>query len=95
MRNYLVLGDYNACCDRCGFKFKASMLRLEWTGLRVCQQCFEVRHPQTMLRVPEDNPSVPWSRPEATDVFVDVAYPLSTEDDVWIYLESGVVLNTN
>lgn len=33
--------------------------------------CFETRHPQDFLRVPPDNPAVPWTRPESADVFLD------------------------
>jgi hypothetical protein len=70
MRNYLVLGDWNAICDRCGLKFKASMLKKEWTGLMVCSHCWEPRHPQTLIRVPEEQIATPWARPEAEDVFI-------------------------
>ena len=36
----------------------------------VCSKDYETRHPQDFIRVPADNPSVPWARPEAADVFV-------------------------
>ena len=35
-----------AICDRCGFKKKLHDLRKEWTGLKVCDACFEPKHPQ-------------------------------------------------
>jgi len=35
-----------AICDRCGFRFKYSKLRKEWTGFRVCSECYEPKHPQ-------------------------------------------------
>lgn len=73
-RNHLVLGDYNAICDVCGLKFKASNLRKDWRGLMVCSNDFEQRHPQDFLRVRADDPSVPWARPEPEDVFVQVCY---------------------
>lgn len=68
-------GDWNAICDRCGHKFKASQLRPEWTGLRVCSgsgtnDCWEARHPQLSVKAVPDKQSVPWSRPEADDVVV-------------------------
>lgn len=62
--DYLKLGDWNAICDRCGFKYKASQLRHEWTGLYVCQECWEPRHEQDFVRGVEDDPSVPWTRPD-------------------------------
>lgn len=66
-RNYYKPGDWNAICDRCGFKFKASELRLEWTGLRVCEDDFELRHPQDFLRAKVDKINVPWVRKEAPE----------------------------
>lgn len=71
MRNYLELGKWNVICDRCGFEFKNDELRKEWTGLMVCSKCWEPRHPQTLIRVPKDDPSVPWSRPEPPDDFAE------------------------
>jgi hypothetical protein len=73
-RNYLELGKWNVICDRCGFKFKNDELQKEWTGLMVCCGCFETRHPQTLIKVSEENPSVPWVRPEPEDVFITVNY---------------------
>ena len=39
--DYFILGAWNAICDRCGFKFKNSRLRKEWTGLMVCNDCWD------------------------------------------------------
>ena len=68
-------GQWNAICDRCGFKYKSSKLKREWTGLMVCHgpetnNCFEPRHPQDFVRGRMDDQSTPWSRPEPPDVFV-------------------------
>lgn len=30
-------------CDRCAFKFRLNTLRAEWTGLRVCSECWDPR----------------------------------------------------
>ena len=27
-------GQWNVCCDRCGFQYKSRQLRKEWNGLR-------------------------------------------------------------
>lgn len=97
MRNYLKLGDWNAICDRCGFKFKASMLRREWTNLMVCSRCFEVRHPQDLLRSRRELESVPWSRPEPSDVFVSPGDAILTEtpgDGDFIFAEGGELILT-
>lgn len=78
MTSFLEWGTYNAICDICGFKFKAYQLRERWDGLRVCKEDFEFRHPQDMIKIPKDNQSIPWSRPEPADVFIDVTYVAST-----------------
>lgn len=81
MRNYYVKGDWNALCQRCGFKYKASQLRLEWTNLYVCPHCWETRHPQDFVRGREDDQTVPWSSPEPTDLFINPGFPLLAEND--------------
>ncbi len=35
-----------AICDRCGFQYKYLTLKKEWTGFRVCPECYEPKHPQ-------------------------------------------------
>ena len=64
-----VLGDFNRICDRCGFKYKASDTRKEWTGLIVCDRCWEERHPQEFVRGIPDKQAAPEPRPEAADNF--------------------------
>lgn len=68
-------GTYNALCDRCGFKFKAKKLRLEWNGLRTCSgagtnDCWEIRHPQDFVKGKADKQSPDWVRPEPADLDV-------------------------
>lgn len=75
--DYLKLGDYNACCDVCSFKFKASELRRRWDGYMVCPADYEERHPQDLIRLPQDIQAVPWSRPMPQDQFVTPA-PVDT-----------------
>ena len=72
MKNWLKLGDYNAICDSCGRKFKASTMTKRWDGLFVCKEDNEPRHPQLSLRVKGDIQTVPIPRPDAVqDVFVE------------------------
>jgi hypothetical protein len=94
MNNYLKLGEWNAICDVCGYKFKASMLRKRWDGLMVCNQDYELRHPQDFLRVPLERVSPPWVRLEPEDVFTDVGFGLQTENDLPILTESGLLILT-
>jgi len=72
-QDYLKLGDYNAICDVCGFKFKASQLRRRWDGYMVCSVDYEERHPQDLIKIRPDRQAVPWARPVPTDQFVTVA----------------------
>lgn len=40
------LRNARAICDRCGFEYKRAALRMEWTNLLVCCDCYEDKHPQ-------------------------------------------------
>ena len=73
MQNWLKLGDYNAVCDSCGRKFKASTMRKRWDGMFVCKEDWEPKHPQLSLKVHGDKQTVPIPRPEPTvDTFIAV-----------------------
>lgn len=53
-------------CDRCGLDFPHEELKREWTGVRVCDPCWEAKHPQLTPRTikgPEPRP-LPNARPE-------------------------------
>lgn len=76
--------QWNAICDRCGFKYKSGQIRLEWNGLRVCHGegtngCWEPRHPQDFVRGKKDDQTVPWTRSEPDDVFITPG-PINTDD---------------
>jgi hypothetical protein len=44
-------GKYSfAICDRCGFKKKYNEIKEEWTGFRVCSECYEPKSPQLESR---------------------------------------------
>lgn len=63
-------GNYNVICDRCGRKFKRTQVKFEWDYLLVCDECWEPRQPQDLLRAIPDPQTVPIARPEAPDQFV-------------------------
>ena len=63
MRNHLDLGNWNALCDVCGFKFKALDLKRDWRGLMVCKDDYELRHESDFLRVQKEKITVEFSRP--------------------------------
>jgi hypothetical protein len=77
--DFFKLGDWNAICDMCGFKVKASKLRERWDGLMVCHKHETERHPQDFVRATEDKQTPPFTRPEAVDTFID-AGSVSAED---------------
>lgn len=84
MKNHLILGNWNALCDSCGRKFKATDLKKRWDGLVVCNEDWEQRHPQDLLRVQREQISVPWARPyPATDTYVpNPMTPVNNETDL-------------
>lgn len=71
-KDHLVLGDWNAVCDVCGSKFKASELRKRWDGFRVCDADYEQRHPQDLIRLRAEKSAPSWSRPPQ-DTYATVA----------------------
>ena len=75
MKNHLILGNWNALCDSCGRKFKATDLKKRWDGLMVCREDWEQRHPQDLLRVQREQISVPFARPyPAEDTYLPWNY---------------------
>lgn len=64
MKSRYVPGTYNAICDQCGVKFKASDLRVRWDGAFVCSKDWEPRHPQDYVRGRVDNQRVAIARPD-------------------------------
>ena len=65
-------GSHNFICDRCGFKFKAEKKHFEWTGLIVCPDCYDERHPQDFVRSTADRQHVEDPRPENEDYFLAI-----------------------
>jgi hypothetical protein len=68
--DFLRVGDYNAICDVCGRKFKFSRLRQKWDNTWACEQDWEPRQPQDYLKGIMDNMSVPLSRPDPPNLFI-------------------------
>jgi hypothetical protein len=67
-KDYLKTGDWNVWCESCGFKFKSSELRKRWDNFMVCPDCWEIRHPQDMIRSVKEKPAPPFSRPRNDDI---------------------------
>ncbi len=67
------VGDYRVQCDYSGFKCWASDTVKTHDGFRVLARFAgteQQRHPQELVRSRPDKQSVPWSRPQTTDVFL-------------------------
>ena len=45
-----------AICDQCGFEYPLNSLRKEWTGFKVCLECYEPKHPQLEPKRSIDEP---------------------------------------
>jgi len=76
-KDLAIKGDWNAFCDVCNFKLKASKLRKRWDGLMVCKEDWEPRHAQDLIKGPVGPESrVPWTRPEKPDRFDDTTFIL-------------------
>lgn len=67
-------GQWKMICDVCGFEYYNTQMKERWDGAWVCGPDFETRHPQEFGRTVVDNISVPYSRPEPEDIFIDVPY---------------------
>ena len=63
-----ALGKHSyGVCDRCGFRARYLDLRMEWTGFKVCSECFEPKHPQLEPpRQATDPEALRQSRPEVS-----------------------------
>ena len=63
---YIVMSDYNAICDQCGFKYKRSSggLRLQWNRILTCPKCYEDRQPQDFVRGLKEHMLVSIPRPD-------------------------------
>lgn len=76
--DYIPGGAWGTC-PRCTFDTRLSDMRLDWTGARVCVQCWDPR-PDTMtppVVFPEGLPR-PDAQPELPDAFI--ATPVRPED---------------
>lgn len=77
--------EYNAICDVCGWKFKASELRQRWDGYMVCDKDWEQRNILDFYKPRNDSHKLPWVRTDSTDIettwtpaFVNVTQVLGT-----------------
>jgi len=76
-----VLGDWNAICDRCGRRMKASEMRKDHRGLRVCPDDWDPWHPLDFYNMPKEGTGIPWSRTRSPDRSTTVTFSDTTAGD--------------
>ncbi len=85
--------DPPGICARCEKKVHVSELRKEWTGLRVCHDCFDFRNAQDFVRGVRDKQMVPGGAlPEPADVFGGTT--VYRREDTTAYLRESDVAAT-
>jgi len=67
-KDYAKLGAWNVYCDRCRRKYKNDELRKEWTGLMVCEKCWDPRNPQDFPKVIKEDIAPSWARPTRGEI---------------------------
>lgn len=63
-------GNWKVSCQRCGFWFPSSEIKKEWTGLLVCEACWEPKHPQLMIKIQAETSVPAFVSKDGTDTFV-------------------------
>ena len=97
--DYLAIGDYNAICDVCGVKYKASQLQLRWDGMRVCKRDYEDKHPLLFIHPIQEEGTIAWTRPNtgyAADAVTTITSNtvLTTQQEVPIDATNGNITIT-
>ena len=70
---YIPGGNW-AVCDRCGFVYRAKDLKKEWTGAMVCEDDWEPRHPQEMIKGRKEKTAAAVVNSEPTEQTTDVSF---------------------
>lgn len=71
-------GNHWGECQRCSLIFRTSDLRKEWTGLKVCNECWEPRHPQDFVKsISEDTSARGIVSPETQDTYKSLSYNIA------------------
>lgn len=59
-----------AICDASGFEIDRDDMVRQWDGAMVASRFVDKRNPQDFVTGRRDNEALPWTRPEADDVFL-------------------------
>jgi len=85
-KNHFISGEWNVTCDVCSKKIKSHEARKRWDGFIVCQDDYEIRHPQDFVKAQTDKITVPFVRPLETPAFLlreTVNESVSVEDSAF------------
>jgi hypothetical protein len=86
---------YNAICDVCGFKFKASQLSKRWDGMMVCKHDYEVRHSLDFYTTKNDAHLLPWTRSDSVGIDVGPVYINNTSSIAGIAVAGNAIANSS
>lgn len=87
-------GKYaRAICDRCGFDVPYLDLKKEWTGFKVCSECFEPKHPQLEPHTAPADPQALYRPRPNTDKGVGEGYVVVVYTDIYTphYMNSDII----
>ena len=80
-------------CDRCAFEYPLKDLKKEWTGFKVCSQCFEPKHPQLEPHTAPADPQALYRPRPDTDKEVGEGYVVVVYTDIYTphYMNSDII----
>jgi len=84
-------GNHWNVCQRCGFDMRLSDSTIEWNGLKVCNDCWEPRHPLDFAQAhPEDTSAKGVVTGQPADVYVNNAISLTLDTASYTY-DAGAI----
>ena len=62
-------GNWKVSCQVCGFQFPSSEIKKRWDGVLCCQEDWDSKHPQLLIKVREET-SVPSFVSKDSDIHI-------------------------
>jgi len=80
-------------CDRCAFEYPLKDLKKEWTGFKVCSECYEPKHPQLEPHTAPADPQALYQPRPDTDKEVGEGYVVVVYTDIYKphYMNSDII----
>jgi hypothetical protein len=75
-------GDYLVMCELCAINYYRSECRKNWKGQIVCDDCYEERHPQELIKTRPDIARPEDPRPDANITHTYTSSGIVTADDL-------------